>query len=160
MKSANAEKVMQDRRSDVVRQISVNAHAPAAGDLGDIRSRTSPGTTVEIRELLRQALQPPASDASSSMAWTGARWRSQMLGHLPVARRRFRSSNTVCPLRRGAEAPAIAPKREWRARSVRASPDQRGSVGRDVGEPSAEQCNKTRATTRIARHETQKRPLR
>ena len=95
------EQVMQDRRSDVVRKIAVNANAAAGSDGGDVRFEDVAGDDGEIGEFLREAAE------SSDEFWVefdgvnGSAGGEEVLGHFAVTGTDFDPTVLVAPMHRG-----------------------------------------------------------
>ena len=80
------EKVMQDRRGDVVRQVSVDSDAASRGDRGKIRSENVIRNDREITKFLRQAAKPNNQRRVDLDSIDRTSRGEQMLRHFPVTR--------------------------------------------------------------------------
>ncbi len=94
------EQVMQDRRSDVVRKIAVNANAAAGSDGGEVRFEDVAGHDGEIGEFLREAAE------SGDEVWieldgvNGSAGGEEVLGHFAVTGTDFDPTVLVIPWQR------------------------------------------------------------
>lgn len=77
--------VVENRRGDVVRQVAVDADAPAGGDRGEIGFQDIAGNDREIREFFREALKACQEQRIQFDCVDCGTSGGKVLGHFPVA---------------------------------------------------------------------------
>lgn len=77
--------MMQDRRGDVVGQVSIHPDAPASCEAGEIGLQNVAGNDSDVRAFFRET---PETRLEQRIQLDGIDWRAsarEVLGHLPVA---------------------------------------------------------------------------
>src|SRR5712691_2876848 len=94
---------MQDRRSDVVRKIVVNANAAAGSDGGEVRFEDVAGHDAEIGEFLRDAAESGDEFWIEFDGLNGSAGGEEVLGHFAVTGTDFDPTVLVAPMDRGSQ---------------------------------------------------------
>ena len=79
------EKMMKNRRRDVVRKIAIDTDAPARSDRGDVRFENVAGDDVEIGELLCEVTQARQERRIEFDGVDGSAAGEKVLGHFTVS---------------------------------------------------------------------------
>src|SRR4029077_12997033 len=92
--------MMKDRRSDVVRQIAIDADAPPGGKCGEISFQNIAGDDRQIREFLRKTLEAAQEQRIQFDGVNGRAGGDEVLGHFAVAGANFNPAIRLAELNR------------------------------------------------------------
>jgi len=125
-----AEQVMKDRRSNVVRKIAVDAHAASGSDRGDICFENIAGNDGEVGKFLRQAAEARDERWIEFDGVNGSAGGEEVLGHFTMARTNFDPAMLIVPMNRDSHR-TLVPTRPGLADDARRR-ERRDGVGRNA----------------------------